>query len=369
VPAPTPTPAPVLVPAPTPAPVPVPQPRPALAPALSSYNVVIDEQQGFPRVRHDAILTVDSNTNTVIVQLTEGSGRLVLTRPLLGGLKFNVTPSDKMDGTCRDKNIDDKTNKMRNEWSKSDDSKCLEVTTIGDETPFGALFVTSKLNPKVPVIIQFNTIAECDAFREQVRNMVAPQLLPAPLRPAPVPAPIPVPLRPALTAPKTFAAMVDIFDQRDPTKTYDTPRRRPAKITLAGPIATLECNAGPAFNIKLDVRDWGFALDPDNTKGCADKPNLAHNYGSIKCSRATTNDASKRDFSSVLNVPFVIRFKNPEECFNFTEYVKNVSSPPPSTGGSKKQTKRRHATQNGQTKRLSKHSIKTQRLTKKKLNR
>jgi hypothetical protein len=119
---------------------------------------------------------------------------------------------------------------------------------------------------------------------------------------------------------------VVVFDEKDPSKPYATPRKRNAMITLNGDKAIIQYADG-SNQTELNLRDWTFELDPDGTKACTEKPSLGHTRGAIKCSRGTRVNPPNPMLLE-LNAPFVIRFKSIDACVDFNEYVNRFRPAP-----------------------------------------
>jgi len=158
-------------------------------PLIAQYEVVIDAQQGFPPVLHNATITV--YTNGVIVQRTgtrsgkpavfaivQNADAVELTPAALANLSFDVTTKDRMKGMCQDTDYVRPPNpdpKKEQPWWKSEDSKCVEVKLKPKATPYDGkktLFANLLLNPANPFIINFKSIDECDDFKQKVANIV-----------------------------------------------------------------------------------------------------------------------------------------------------------------------------------------------------
>ena len=188
--------------------------------------MVIDAQQGFPQVMHDATITVTANTGVNVLRTGTRSGNpqvftdaknrdaVELTPATLAKLSFDVTTKDRMNGTCQDKDNDKRPTAT---WWKSEDSKCVEVKLKPKAAPYDrekTPFANLLLNPANPFIINFKSIDECDDFKNQVANIV----LNANAAPTPTPTPNAADAKaPTVVAAETKAPTVVAAEAKAPT--------------------------------------------------------------------------------------------------------------------------------------------------------
>jgi hypothetical protein len=134
-------------------------PPPPQSPVNKEYNVTIQYTPPFSApVKRPAVLRVVDRT----VSIEIGGKNVELSLQVLSSdLDFNVTQSFDMSTTCRDRNLAPREGVAGNFAQ----SKCIKVTAIN---------APPELKPlSLPFIINFNSITECDEFKEIVDSIRA----------------------------------------------------------------------------------------------------------------------------------------------------------------------------------------------------